>query len=74
MNLEQTVLQNPQAFIPDESASHKFIESGKQRKKHPKKKTIGNKTTLQSTQPVCPSTSGTHTHNSTTVSPIDIAD
>ena len=74
MNLEQTVLQNPQSFILDESASHKFINSAKQRKKHPKKKTIGKQTTTASTQPACESTSGTHRDNSTTVSPIDNAD
>ena len=33
MNLEQTVLQNPQSFIPDESTSHKFVDSAKERKK-----------------------------------------
>ena len=45
MNLEQTVLQNPQSFIPDESTSHKFIDSAKERKKHPRKKSIDKRKT-----------------------------
>ena len=53
MNLEQTVLQNPQSFIPDESASHKFVDSAKERKKPPKKKNITKWKTTTSTQSGC---------------------
>ena len=38
MNLDQTVLQNPQFFVPEESASHKFTEPWESKKKHTKKK------------------------------------
>ena len=38
MNLEQTVLQNPECFVPEESASHKFISTQEAKKKHTKKK------------------------------------
>ena len=38
MNLEQTVLQNPECFVPEESASHKFIGAQEAKKKHTKKK------------------------------------
>ena len=58
MNLEQTVLQNPQSFIPDEGTSHKFIDFAKERKKHPKKKTIEKHKTTTSTQSACESTIG----------------
>ena len=70
MNLEQTVLQNPQSFIPDESASHKFVDSAKERKKPPKKKNISKQKTTTSTQSGCQGTIGTHSENSPHVSPI----
>ena len=70
MNLEQTVLQNPQSFIPDESASHKFVDSAKERKKPPKKKNITKQKTTTSTQSGCQSTVGTNSENSPHVSPI----
>ena len=38
MNLEQTVLQNPECFVPEESASHKFIDVQEGKNKQKKKK------------------------------------
>ena len=38
MNLEQTVLQNPQCFVPEEGASHKFVDPQESKKKTLRKK------------------------------------
>ena len=69
MNLEQTVLQNPQSFIPDENTSHKFVDSAKERKKPPKEKNI-TKWKLQQVHSLDVKVQLAHSENSPHVSPI----